>query len=195
MNDLLLEIPTEYDEEILIQPVWYVIDKVVWVQKILISRQYKLFEYFFWSLCNTLYSRGIFLTESLRWPGARICWSDDERCGHRNEKCIRQKITSDQPQFEKKNNRFHLISSRKEIEKLMYNKAVWNWVELDLNNRMPRISGDTIIVLFIPKTQLKQSSLLLSFLKLIFNGIYSFPDFNIGPGFVLTFWHRNSIFC
>ena len=33
MNDLLLEIPTEYDEEILIPPVWYVIDKVVWVQK------------------------------------------------------------------------------------------------------------------------------------------------------------------
>ena len=78
MNDLLLEIPTEYDEEILIPPVWYVIDKVVWVQKILISRQYKLFEYFFWSLCNTLYSRGIFLTESLRGPGARIRWSDDE---------------------------------------------------------------------------------------------------------------------
>ena len=29
MKDLLLEIPAEYDEEILIQPVWYVIDKVV----------------------------------------------------------------------------------------------------------------------------------------------------------------------
>lgn len=73
----------------------------------------------------------------------------------------------------------NLISSRKEIEKLMYNKAVWNWVELDLNNRMPRISGDTIIVLFIPKTQLKQSSLLLFFLKLIFEWN---SDFNIGRG-------------
>ena len=89
----------------------------------------------------------------------------------------------------------NLISSRKEIEKLMYNKAVLNWVELDLNNRMPRISGDTIIVLFIPKTQLKQSSLLLFFLKVDF-----LMEFRIQyrPWLwvcVLKFWQWNSIFC
>ena len=72
MNDSLLEILADYDEEILILLVSYVIDKVVWVQKIIISRQYELFEYFFWSLCNTLYRRGIIPTERLGGPGARI---------------------------------------------------------------------------------------------------------------------------
>ena len=88
-----------------------------------------------------------------RVPGAKIAlirwWGVDRR---RVEKCIRQKIPSDQPQFEKKNN--HRTSHPQAAKKSIYNKAVWNWLEFDerlLNNRMPRISRDTIIILFVPK--------------------------------------------
>ena len=80
-----------------------------------------------------------------RVPGARIAlirwWGGDRR---RVEKCIRQKIPSDQPQFEKKNN--HRTISSQAAKKFIYNKAVWNWVELEerlSNNRMPKISRDT----------------------------------------------------